>query len=136
MQGLGGYEDLNSADYEDLVSRATATVFVDVAKSGTAANWNPKLKPRQFPMPPSDPHEWAECYIENEKSSLHGKKLSEISDDDLRKLHAYYDEKQANHPLAECVYQAAQDRKVFKQVEQKPVADDQPEQPEQDDIPF
>lgn len=118
----------------EICQRATATVFVDVAKAGIAAKWNPSLKPRQFPLPPEDPHDWKQCYIEKDGSALNGKTLEQVSDEDLRKLHAFLDEKKSNTPFAECVYQAAQDRRVFAH-ERKPVDPDL-DAPEQDDIPF
>jgi hypothetical protein len=112
------------------VQRATATIFVDVAKSGVAATWNPNLKLRRFPAPPSDPNEWRQCYIDKEGSALDGKTLEEVSDEDLLKLFKFYDLKQANHPLAECVYQASKDRGLLQSADPD-VNDMSP-----DDIPF
>lgn len=128
--------DLPPQVVADLQSRATATLFVDVAKAGIVASWNPKAKHHQFPPPPRDPHQWQECYIDSPASQLHGKKLSEISDVDLIKLFEYYDGKKSNTPLAECVYQAATDRDLLKPAE--PETDGSAEDPdgEEPDVPF
>jgi hypothetical protein len=130
-EGVTAYEKL------DLAQRAAATIFVDVAKSGVAGSWNAKLKPRQFPPPPSDPKDWQQCYIDSESSKLHGKTLAEISDEDLIKLHEYYDGQKANHALAECVYQAAIDREVFGQDDGDPeLLPDTQGEDTRPDIPF
>lgn len=140
MKTIPVVSELGPIEFHDLVSRATATVFVDVAKSGVAATWNPNFKPRRFPPPPANPNDWPECYIEKEGSALDGQKLSEISDDNLRKLHEYYDKKKSNTKMAECVYQAAIDRKIFQSEDpQQPSENDggsDAEQHEEDDIPF
>lgn len=114
----------------DLVQRAAATIFVDVAKAGVAANWNPDQKTRRFPLPPTNPAEWRECYIEKEGSKLDGKRIGELTREELVNLHNYYDEKKINTPLAECIYQAARDLMLFQP--QQEGGDDVME----DDIPF
>lgn len=121
--------DIHDDLLRDLQSRATATVFVDVAKAGILTNWNPKLKVRQFPEPPADPSQWEICYIEQEGSALHGKTLKEISDADLLRLFKVFDDAKSNTKLAECVYQAAFDRRLLNEE-----GDVQPEQSNEEEL--
>lgn len=114
----------------DLIQRSVATVFVDVGKSGVLATWNPNFKVSKYPPPPTDPTQWKEAVIP--AGSLEGRTLESLNDEELKKLFEYYDQKQSNSALAECVYKAAEDRQLFKQQEQAPAGQEAPE----DDIPF
>jgi hypothetical protein len=116
-----------------------ATVFIEACRQGLQWDAVKELsKPivKTYPPAPKDPNQWKECIIP--KGSNEGKTLAEISDEDLMKLHTYYDNhdtpKVANGPFAECVYQAARDRKLegAKPIPPETTGDE----PAEDDIPF
>ena len=125
-----------------------ATIFIEAGKQGLAFNYKDRASkpvPVKYPPAPSDPSEWKECVMPWGETTK-GKKLSEITDETLKKIHKYFDDKADNSALAECVYQAARDRDIFKAEREEAArlaakeasqqADDAALDAEPDDIPF
>jgi hypothetical protein len=125
---------INADTLASLISTMTATAYIEVAKSGIVKTWDPKAAPaKHYPPPPTDPRQWRQCVLS--KGENEGKTLEELSDEVLGKLFDYYDGQKANHALAECVYQAAQDRGLLNSGASSQGQDPDLDQPE-DDIPF
>lgn len=132
--------DLVTENYgEAMKPEYIATVFIEACRQGCQHDAAKELsKPIQktYPPAPKDPAKWRECIVP--KGANEGKTLEEVSDEDLMKLHEYYDNhdtpKVANGAFAECVYQAARDRKLQGAKPQAPEQTD--DEPAEDDIPF
>lgn len=107
------------------------TIFIEAAKAGLVAQWNPEAKRKKSYFCPADPKNWAQAIIPS--GNLEGQPLDAIQIEDLKRLHEFFNSKKANTPFAECVYQAAIDMKIFEK--QPPPADPDLDAPE-DDIPF
>lgn len=125
----------------EVVAPFIATVFIEAAKNGLAYDYKNRASkpvPVKYPPAPKDYSLWKECVMPWGKEGVIGKKLSELSEDKLREIHIYFDEKGINTDLAECVYQAARDLNLFKQKEkaEQEAADNAALDAAPDDIPF
>lgn len=118
----------------EFIQGAVGTVFIESARSGLHHDFEKRYNaelPKVYPPAPKDPKDWDVCVIP--KGEFAGKTLKELPTDKLRELHVALDKNKSNTPFAECVYQAAKDRKIFEK--EKPPADPDLDPPE-DDIPF
>lgn len=119
-----------------------ATIFIEAAKNGLAFNYKERASkpaPVKYPPAPTDPHEWKECVMPWGKDGVIGRKLSALEPEKIKEIHIYMDSKKMNTPLAECVYQAARDLKLFEAEEkdkEQQAADDAALDAAPDDIPF
>lgn len=119
---------------------AIATLFIEAARQGLCWDFEKAAAaplPKKYPPVPTDPKEWKNCVLSKGKNE--GKTLAEISDADLLAMFSYYDEKQDNSALAECVYEAARSRDVLpkpKPPEKTPEDAALDPAPPEDDIPF
>lgn len=113
---------------------AVNTLFIESAKSGLIPDFAKRYSKKVYPAPPKDPANWKECVMSS--GQYEGKTLAEIPDDDLLKYFEYYDKKEDNSPLAECIYQAARDRNILPKPEPPKGQDPDLDPPAEDDIPF
>lgn len=110
------------------------TIFIECCKAGLVADFAKRYAKKVYPPPPKDPAQWKECVMSS--GQYEGKTLAEIPDADLLKYFEYYDKKEDNSPLAECIYQAARDRNILPKPEPEPGQDPDLDPPPEDDIPF
>lgn len=119
-----------------------ATVFIALDKQGQTINYKERAAkpiPVKYPPAPKDPNDWKECVMPWGKEGVIGRKLSAIEPDKIKAIHAYFEEKGLNTDLAECVYQAARDLKLFEEenkAKEQQAADDAALDAAPDDIPF
>lgn len=102
---------VNEAYGEKANKETVASLFIEACRNGYVHNYTEESdKPikKAYPPAPLNPKEWAKCVITAGVNE--GKTLQDVTDEDLKKYFDFYDKKQDNSPLAECVYQAAKDR--------------------------
>lgn len=120
--------------YGEAKPEFVATVFIEAAKQGLVLDYTARAsKPvrKAVPPPPTDPSKWKECVIPS--GDAMGKTLEEIPDDYLKKLFAFFNDKNDDGALAKCVYRAAEDRGL---VRKTPTPADPDLDVAPDDIPF
>lgn len=122
---------------KDAKQAAVATLFIECAKMGLIWDFEKKagapIQKAHSPAP-KDPKKWKQAVIP--AGANEGKTLEEVSDEDLMKYHEYYDKKGDNSALAECIYQAAADRKLLPDPEPENEGNDAGDDTPRDDIPF
>jgi hypothetical protein len=111
---------------------AVATIFIEAAKQGVAVDFAKRYSQMIIPPAPADPKNWSECVVP--KGSNIGKRLQEVSDEDLLKLHGWLADTDSKTNFAKCVYQAALDRNVLPVHQDETGAEENLE--ELPDIPF
>lgn len=101
-----------------------ASVFIESNKQGACQHF---IKRESAPIEKQEekkevdqnnlsPADWPEAIVP--AGSQKGKKLKDVGDDMLLALFSHFDFKKDNSPFAECVYLAAQDRKVLPQTQE------------------
>jgi hypothetical protein len=95
-----------------------STIFIEAAKQGCVLDYKARaakeLK-KTYPPVPTDPKKWKECVLSSGENA--GKTLEQVPEAYLKKLFDFYDSKQDNSSLAECVYAAADARGIIKKTQ-------------------
>lgn len=103
-----------------------ATIFIEASREGLPLDYIKRAAAvikKTYPPAPKDPNKWKVCVMPWGK--IEGKTLEEVTDEELKTAFDYFEKKEDNSDLAECVYQAALDRGVVQP----------PEPPPQEEVP-